>query len=63
VKPAVLSAMRGLAAMDGKEKEEEIGYKLSINILKELLKVHSKFHLMTHNRFELCKNIIKESIY
>ena len=50
-----------LAAMDGKEKEAEVGYNLSKNILKELLKIHPKFHLMTHNRFELCKRLIEDT--
>jgi 5,10-methylenetetrahydrofolate reductase len=50
-----------LAAMDGKDKEEEVGYNISKKILKDLVKIHPKFHLMTHNRFELCKNLIEDS--
>ena len=50
-----------LAAMDGKEKEEEVGYNLSKNILRDILGIHPKIHLMTHNRFELCKKLIEDS--
>ena len=48
-----------LAAMDGKEREEEVGFEISSNILKEISSLHSKVHLMTHNRFDLCYKLIK----
>ncbi|HHD74284.1 MAG TPA: methylenetetrahydrofolate reductase, partial [Nitratifractor sp.] len=48
-----------LAAMDGKEKEEEIGFALSKQIFKEISTLHPKLHLMTHNRFQLCMKLIE----
>ncbi len=48
-----------LAAMDSKEKEAEIGLELSKEIFKSIASLHPKLHLMTHNRFELCKKIIE----
>ena len=50
-----------LAAMDGKEKEQKVGLELSKEVFKEVTKIQPKVHLMTHNRFELCKKIIEES--
>ncbi len=47
-----------LAAMDGPEKEREIGFTLSKRIFDEILALHPKVHLMTHNRFELCAQLI-----
>jgi len=47
-----------LAAMDGEEKEQEIGFALSKSIFDEMMKLHGKVHLMTHNRFDLCSNLI-----
>jgi len=47
-----------LAAMDGKEKEWEIGFKLSKAIFDNVMKEHGKVHLMTHNRFNLCAELI-----
>jgi len=47
-----------LAAMDGKEKEEKIGFELSVKVLKDIVSIHPKVHLMTHNRFKLCSNLI-----
>jgi len=49
-----------LAAMDSKKKEEEIGYEISKNIFKDIMKLHSKAHLMTHNRFDLCSRLIDD---
>jgi len=48
-----------LAAMDGKEKEEEVGFKLSCQIFNDIMKLHGKAHLMTHNRFDLCSKLIE----
>ncbi len=48
-----------LAAMDSKEREAEIGLELSKEIFKSIASLHPKLHLMTHNRFELCKKIIE----
>ncbi len=47
-----------LAAMDGSKKESEVGFELSKNILKEIIKLNPNVHLMTHNRFELCAKLI-----
>lgn len=47
-----------LAAMDGKEKEREVGFKLSKAIFDNVMKEHGKVHLMTHNRFNLCAELI-----
>ena len=47
-----------LAAMDGVEKEENVGMEISKSIFGSILTKHPKMHLMTHNRFELCSNLI-----
>jgi 5,10-methylenetetrahydrofolate reductase len=48
-----------LAGMDSPQKEYEVGFRLSQEILKEIMRVHPKVHLMTHNRFELCSNLLE----
>ena len=50
-----------LAAMDGADKEQEVGFNLSKNIFDEILKIHPKVHLMTHNRFDLCLELIGDN--
>ena len=47
-----------LAAMDGIEKEQSVGMEISKSIFGSILAKHPKMHLMTHNRFELCSNLI-----
>lgn len=47
-----------LAAMDGEEKEQEVGFALSKRIFDEMMALHGKVHLMTHNRFDLCSQLI-----
>ena len=47
-----------LAAMDGLEKEAEVGFEISKNILKDVVAINPKVHLMTHNRFDLCSQLI-----
>ena len=47
-----------LAAMDGVEKEREVGFALSKHIFDDVMKEHGKVHLMTHNRFDLCAELI-----
>lgn len=47
-----------LASMDGKEKEHEVGFALSKRIFDEIMALHPKVHLMTHNRFDLCSELI-----
>jgi len=53
----IIDAMN-LAAMDGPEKEREVGYKLSKDIFDDVMTEHGKVHLMTHNRFDLCSELI-----
>ncbi|MBD3794754.1 MAG: methylenetetrahydrofolate reductase [Epsilonproteobacteria bacterium] len=48
-----------LASMDGEAKEQEVGFALSKAIFDEILTNHGKIHLMTHNRFDLCADLIK----
>ncbi|MDM5264416.1 methylenetetrahydrofolate reductase [Sulfurovum sp. XTW-4] len=47
-----------LAAMDGEEREQEVGFALSKRIFDEMMTIHGKVHLMTHNRFDLCSQLI-----
>ena len=47
-----------LAAMDGEEKEQEVGFALSKRLFDEIMSAHGKVHLMTHNRFDLCSELI-----
>jgi len=47
-----------LAAMDGVEKEREIGFYISKAIFDDVMREHGKVHLMTHNRFDLCAELI-----
>ncbi len=47
-----------LAAMDGEDKEQEVGFALSKRIFDEIMDLHGKVHLMTHNRFDLCSELI-----
>jgi hypothetical protein len=47
-----------LAAMDGVEKEREVGFALSKKIFDNVMEEHGKVHLMTHNRFDLCAELI-----
>lgn len=50
-----------LAAMDGAEKEQEIGFNISKTLFDGIMKLHPKVHLMTHNRFDLCANLIGDN--
>jgi 5,10-methylenetetrahydrofolate reductase len=47
-----------LAAMDGIEREREVGFTLSKKIFDAVMEEHGKVHLMTHNRFDLCAELI-----
>ena len=47
-----------LASMDGEAKEQEVGFALSKRIFDEIMHLHGKVHLMTHNRFDLCSELI-----
>lgn len=57
VPKAIIDEMN-LAAMDGEEKEQEIGFALSKTLFDDVMKFHGKVHLMTHNRFDLCSDLI-----
>jgi len=50
-----------LAAMDGVEKEQEVGFALSKTLFDDILKLHPKVHLMTHNHFDLCDALIGDA--
>ena len=56
--PKLIIDEMNLAAMDGEEREWEIGYALSKRIFDEIMDIHGKVHLMTHNRFDLCSQLI-----
>jgi len=47
-----------LAAMDDTDKEQKIGFTISKELFDNILKIHPKMHLMTHNRFDLCSELI-----
>jgi len=47
-----------LALMDGEEREREVGFYISKSIFNDIMKTHPKVHLMTHNRFKLCSELI-----
>ncbi len=47
-----------LAKMDGEDREQEVGFALSKRIFDEMMSLHGKVHLMTHNRFDLCSELI-----
>ena len=51
-----------LAQMDGEEREQEVGFNISKEIFNNIIKIHPKVHLMTHNRFDLCSKLIDEVI-
>ncbi|UFH58198.1 methylenetetrahydrofolate reductase [Sulfurovum mangrovi] len=57
VPKAIIDEMN-LAAMDGVEREKEVGFALSKRIFDEMMELHGKVHLMTHNRFDLCSELI-----
>lgn len=50
-----------LASMDGEEREQEVGFALSKNVFDQIMQIHPKVHLMTHNRFDLCSQLIGEN--
>jgi len=50
-----------LAAMDGIEKEQEVGFAISKSLFDDIIKLHPKIHLMTHNRFDLCSELIGDN--
>lgn len=49
-----------LAAMDSPEKEQEVGFAISKTLFDDIMNIHPKVHLMTHNRFDLCSQLIGE---
>ncbi len=60
--PKTIIDEMNLAAMDGESKEYEVGYNISLNILKNIMDIHPKVHLMTHNRFKLCAELISDRV-
>ena len=56
--PKTIIDEMNLAAMDGEDKEQEVGFALSKRIFDEMMELHGKVHLMTHNRFDLCSELI-----
>lgn len=50
-----------LATMDGVEKEQEVGFAISKTVFDDIIKLHPKVHLMTHNNFELCLALIGDN--
>ena len=56
--PKVIIDEMNLASMDGSKKEREVGFALSKRIFDDVMKEHGKVHLMTHNRFDLCAELI-----
>jgi len=56
--PKTIIDEMNLAAMDGADKEHEVGFAMSKRIFDEMVELHGNVHLMTHNRFELCSEII-----
>ncbi|CAA6804665.1 MAG: 5,10-methylenetetrahydrofolate reductase (EC [uncultured Sulfurovum sp.] len=59
--PKIILEEMDLAAMDGLNKEQEVGFNISKEIFDDILKIHPKMHLMTHNRFDLCSKLIGDS--
>ena len=57
VPKAIIDEMN-LAQMDWEDKEQEVGFNISKSIFDDVMKFHGKVHLMTHNRFDLCSQII-----
>ena len=57
VPKAIIDEMN-LASMDGEDKEQEVGFGISKTLFDEIMKLHPKVHLMTHNRFDLCDALI-----
>lgn len=53
-----LEALR-VASAKGEEEEYKVGFELSKNLFDELKEYHPKIHLMTANKFELAKDILK----
>ena len=50
-----------LAAMDSTQKEQEVGFNISKTLFDDIIKLHPKIHLMTHNRFDLCLDLIGDN--
>ena len=56
--PKTIIDEMNLASMDDKEKEYEVGFAISKAIFDEMMELHGKVHLMTHNRFDLCSELV-----
>lgn len=53
-----LEALR-VASTQGEEEEYKVGFELSKNLFDDLKEFHPKIHLMTANKFDLAKDILK----
>ena len=53
-----LEALR-VASAKGEEEEYKVGFELSKNLFDDLKEYHPKIHLMTANKFDLAKDILK----
>jgi len=53
-----LDALR-VASNQGEDEEYKVGFELSKNLFDELKEFHPKIHLMTANKFDLAKDILK----
>jgi 5,10-methylenetetrahydrofolate reductase len=51
-----------LASMDGAKREQEVGFALSKTLFDNIIALHPKVHLMTHNRFDLCSKLIGDKV-
>jgi len=53
-----IEALR-VASKKGEDEEYKVGFELSKNLFDELKEFHPKIHLMTANKFDLAKDILK----
>ena len=53
-----IDALR-VASTKGEDEEYKVGFELSKNLFDELKEFHPKIHLMTANKFDLAKDILK----
>jgi len=47
-----------IASKISKEEEKKVGMKLSLNLYKEVKKLHPKIHIMTANRFDIAAELL-----
>lgn len=59
--PKTIIDEMNLASMDGEAKEQEVGFAISKQVFDAIMQLHPKMHLMTHNRFDLCSELIGDN--